>query len=76
MLTSDATSSHPCSHRNGGCEHICLPSPHGPRCACLDGFNIVNGTRCSFATCEYQYLTSLHLQAERLTLHACTLQNI
>ena len=53
VLSSGSTSTNPCSHLNGGCEHICLPTPQGPRCSCLDGFNFVSETRCSISTCEY-----------------------
>ncbi|KAI0211988.1 hypothetical protein LSAT2_003133 [Lamellibrachia satsuma] len=34
-----------CSHRNGGCEHLCLATPDGPKCACQDGF--ISGKECS-----------------------------
>ncbi|KAK2164886.1 hypothetical protein NP493_1396g00005 [Ridgeia piscesae] len=36
-----------CSYLNGGCEHICLATPNGPRCACPDKLNFDNGTECS-----------------------------
>ncbi|KAI0228277.1 hypothetical protein LSAT2_021251 [Lamellibrachia satsuma] len=52
-----STSTNPCTPLNGGCEHICLPTPQGPQCSCLDGFNAVNGTRCSIPTytCPQEY---------------------
>ncbi|KAI0238053.1 Low-density lipoprotein receptor-related protein 2 [Lamellibrachia satsuma] len=46
-----------CSYRNGGCKHICLATPTGPRCACQNGLNFVNGTECSIPTytCPQEY---------------------
>ncbi|KAI0221034.1 hypothetical protein LSAT2_027548 [Lamellibrachia satsuma] len=46
-----------CSHLNGGCEHICIPTPRGRRCACWDGFNVVNETKCFISkyTCPLEY---------------------
>ena len=46
-------SGHSCWHQNGGCEHICIPTPTGRRCACRDGFNFVHGNKCSIPTCEF-----------------------
>ena len=41
-----------CSQQKGGCDHVCVPTPTGPRCACPDGFNHVSDRKCSFATCK------------------------
>jgi len=41
-----------CSQQKGGCDHVCIPTPTGPRCACPDGFNHVSDRKCSFATCK------------------------
>ena len=41
-----------CSQQKGGCDHVCVPTPMGPRCACPDGFNHVSDGKCSFATCK------------------------
>ncbi|KAI0239137.1 hypothetical protein LSAT2_010115 [Lamellibrachia satsuma] len=43
----DAAWNSPCRHLNGGCPHICLPTPTGPQCACPDGLNFVNGAECA-----------------------------
>ncbi|KAJ7335677.1 hypothetical protein JRQ81_013618 [Phrynocephalus forsythii] len=37
---------HACSAKNGGCSHICLPTPHGRRCRCGAGYNLQHGTEC------------------------------
>ncbi|KAI0214808.1 hypothetical protein LSAT2_000035 [Lamellibrachia satsuma] len=46
-----------CSNENGGCNHVCIPTPTGRRCACSDGFNHVSDTKCSIATytCPLEY---------------------
>ena len=29
-----------CLINNGGCEHTCVPTPHGSRCMCNDGYQL------------------------------------
>ncbi|KAK2190848.1 hypothetical protein NP493_66g04014 [Ridgeia piscesae] len=36
----------PCKDNNGGCEHVCFPTPDGAQCACPDGFGEVVGSKC------------------------------
>ncbi|KAI0217300.1 hypothetical protein LSAT2_030837 [Lamellibrachia satsuma] len=52
-----ADTSSACSHLNGGCEQICIPTPQGHRCACWEGFNFIHGTKCliSTYTCPQEY---------------------
>ncbi|XP_072847960.2 uncharacterized protein LOC110070575 isoform X1 [Pogona vitticeps] len=38
--------SNACSVKNGGCSHICLPTPHGRRCRCSLGFVLQHGIEC------------------------------
>ena len=56
---------HPCEHKNGGCEHVCIPTPTGRRCACSDGFNFVHGDKCSIPTCEFVPLIDLSKKSHR-----------
>ncbi|KAI0221031.1 hypothetical protein LSAT2_027545 [Lamellibrachia satsuma] len=53
----DVGKNNKCRHLNGGCEHICVPIPRGRRCACWDGFNVVNETKCFITThtCPLEY---------------------
>lgn len=34
-----------CSIANGGCDHLCENTVHGPQCTCLLGYDI-NGEKC------------------------------
>ena len=52
---SDDGKSNECSQLNGGCEHICVPTPKGHRCACWDGFNAVGKTKCFITTRKFQF---------------------
>ena len=47
VLFLDVHMNSSCSHRNGGCKHICLATPKGHRCVCPDGMKMAaNGTNC------------------------------
>ena len=32
-----------CSYNNGGCDHVCINQPNGPRCECDKGYTLVDG---------------------------------
>ncbi|KAK2163956.1 hypothetical protein NP493_1439g00019 [Ridgeia piscesae] len=39
-----------CSNNNGGCKHVCFPTPKGPRCGCAEGFVLrETSSQCSMA---------------------------
>ncbi|KAK2187815.1 hypothetical protein NP493_153g01016 [Ridgeia piscesae] len=47
-----------CTNNNGGCEHVCFPTPKGPRCGCPEGFILrETSSQCSMATGEFIYVT-------------------
>lgn len=35
------TGTNPCSENNGGCSHLCLFVPQGPRCGCPMGLELI-----------------------------------
>lgn len=35
----------PCAEDNGGCSHLCLYRPQGPRCACPIGLELISDMR-------------------------------
>uniref|UniRef100_H2Z579 EGF-like domain-containing protein n=1 Tax=Ciona savignyi TaxID=51511 RepID=H2Z579_CIOSA len=37
--------SNPCAQNNGGCSHLCLYTPRGPRCSCPTGLELATNTR-------------------------------
>ena len=37
ISTSATGTTNPCSTNNGGCGHVCFPTPKGPRCGCAEG---------------------------------------
>ena len=51
-----------CSRLNGGCKHICLATPTGPRCACPDGKRLANGTECEGMLQGINYVLCMHGQ--------------
>ena len=46
---------HACGHLNGGCEQIYVPIPSGRRCACWDGFDVVNEMKCFITMCKLNF---------------------
>ncbi|KAI0222009.1 hypothetical protein LSAT2_026730 [Lamellibrachia satsuma] len=36
-----------CNNLTVPCDYVCIPTPSIHRCACWDGFNFINGTKCS-----------------------------
>ncbi|KAK2187859.1 hypothetical protein NP493_153g11022 [Ridgeia piscesae] len=43
-----------CSNNNGGCEHVCFPTPEGPRCGCAEGFILrETSSQCSMTKGEF-----------------------
>lgn len=43
-----------CSIDNGGCSHVCHPSPFGVLCLCQPGFHVQNTT--NYKKCEGKYI--------------------
>uniref|UniRef100_A0A8C4XW01 LDL receptor related protein 6 n=1 Tax=Gopherus evgoodei TaxID=1825980 RepID=A0A8C4XW01_9SAUR len=39
------TGANPCAEDNGGCSHLCLYRPQGPRCACPIGLELISDMR-------------------------------
>ena len=49
-----------CSINNGGCSHVCHPSPFGVLCLCQEGFHVRNTT--NYKKCEGIKISKINLK--------------
>lgn len=42
----DACGVNECLFNNGGCSQLCIDLPHTFRCACRDGYKLINNNTC------------------------------